>query len=256
MNARYLLFVTAISMLLLASSAEASPVPTVGIYDENSVQSNAVDFEATGSSFSLSEFTAAMSDAFLADRGGVNHGYVASQLELHFGTHQTKTLLLDQIEGSNIGSGVPNGSPIPISGSAAMASTPSGGFEFTAFGFTDILNADPDEHIVAFGVTTLSVTNRDYGNVTVTGRLASGASLSATRHMFEPAGAGDTFFGLQAPASDYFTSFTMTYDGGAGIDNRLWFDDIGFITAVVPEPASASFLILGVVGLMRRRRAS
>ncbi|MCB9853070.1 MAG: hypothetical protein H6819_08240, partial [Phycisphaerales bacterium] len=241
-------------LFLSAGAALATASPTTGIYDENTIQVNTVDFDAIGSAFTASQFAVDIASAFANDRGGVIDGTVAMTHE--FGVNQTKSLDLNLIDGTNIGTGVPNGSPTAISGTAAFASTPDGGFNYTAFGFTNILNADPDEHVIALGVTTLSLNNRDYGNVTATGLLASGGSVSAVRHMFEPAAQGDTFFGLRAPANDYFTGFTLRYDGAVGGDNRLWFDDIGFITDIVsvPEPASVLFLSIGALPMLGRRR--
>ena len=78
-------------------------------------------------------------------------------------------------------------------------------------------------------------------------------TVTATRHIFDPSGAGDTFFGLQAPAGHYFTGFNMGYDGEVVPDVRLWFDDLGFITAVVPEPATMTLLSLCSLLTLRRR---
>ncbi|HPF37767.1 MAG TPA: PEP-CTERM sorting domain-containing protein [Phycisphaerae bacterium] len=252
-SSRYLV----LAVIVLVSGGEvALAAPTVGVYDENTAQANTIDFEASGSNISLSQFTSEIADAFADDRGGVNDGFVFSSLPLEYGVSQSKTLLFEAIDGTNVASGVATASPTAISGTSVFASTPEGGYNYTAFGFTNILNGVPDERVVAFGVTTLSVNNRDYGNVSVTGALASGGSLAATRHMFEPATMGDTFFGLRAPANDYFTGFSLTYDGGAGGDNRLWFDDIGFITApvTVPEPASVVMCLVGAIVITGRRR--
>jgi hypothetical protein len=64
--------------------------------------------------------------------------------------------------------------------------------------------------------------------VTVTGRLASGGTISASRAISEDGGLGDTFYGLTAPGGDHFTGFSISYD--SGIDQAIWFDDIGFRT--------------------------
>ena len=87
------------------------------------------------------------------------------------------------------------------------------------------------------GVTALSITNRDYGNVTVTAHLVSGGSEAATRHILnDPTGSGNTFFGLTAPANDYITSVSpwgMTARSSAPPTSGSGSTIFGFITAQV-----------------------
>ena len=220
---------------------------TTGVYDENITQPNTVDFVAPGSTITAAQFAADIATAFAQDQGGVIGGGVLGAF-YDFGVNESKTLRFRAIEGTNWGIGSPTSSPLPISGTSAFASSSGGGFDFTSFEFAEIINGEPNEQVVSFGITALSVDDRDYGNVTVTGRLASGGHLLATRQIAEPATLGDTFFGFAAPNGDHFTGFALEYDGAVVADVRLWFDDIGFITAIVPEPGSL------LIALWARRR--
>lgn len=206
---------------------------TVGVYDENVIATNGVDFTATGSSMSVEQFKADMATAFARNNGGVIDGSIYSG-SYNFGVGQRKSLRLVTVGDSTWGTGVP-GENRPISGTGAFSILGLQGTESyrsVTFSFSMIANGDPGEQVVQFGVTALSLTGRDYGAVTTTGHLASGGSLTASRAIKEPNGWGDTFFGLAAPAGDHFTGFTLGYSGPVTApDYRLWFDDIGFITA-------------------------
>lgn len=244
--------------LCLTASAQAAPV--TGIYDENVVATNSVDFVASGSSLTDAQFAANVFAAYGLDFGGVIDASVLAGA-YEYGISGTKTLQFGAVDGTNWGIGTP-GTDRTISGTGAFASTDNGGYDFTSLAFLGILNGLPDEYVVEFGVTALSLTDRDYGDVTVVARLASGATLAATRSISEANGQGDTFYGFTAPAGDYFAGFSLAYDGAVVPDFRLWFDDIGFRTAVVtavpavPEPSTLVLMATGAVGvaLSRRRR--
>ncbi len=230
----------------------ASAAPVTDIYDEQLVQPNAVDYVAAGSTVALEAFKAHILNAYQQDHGGVIDGSVLSSA-YQFGVNESKTLRFGTTDGTNWGIGSPTITVLPISGTGAFGGITQGSFDYTAFAFNEITDGEQDEHVVSFGVTVLSSLNRDYGNVTVTGRFASGSTVSATRAITEQPTFGDTFYGFAAPAGDYFSGFTMEYDGAIVPDVRLWFDDIGFITAVVPEPSSAAIILLGGIVSLRRR---
>ena len=169
--------------------------------------------------------------AFHDNLGGVIDASVLSGY-FDYGVGQTKTLKMLAADGTNYGIGSPS-NPTPISGTGAYASSFSGGYDFTSIDFIELQNADPDEHVVEFGVTALST--RDYGNVRVEGRLYDGGTMSATRHISEGNALGDTFYGFTAPAGNYFTGFSLSYDGSIVSPVQLCFDDIGFRTAKVGQ---------------------
>ncbi|MDX1925156.1 MAG: Ig-like domain-containing protein [Pirellulaceae bacterium] len=214
---------------------------TVGVYDENIEALNAVDFVATGSTLTNTQFAAEVAVAFARNAGGVIDGtLLASQYE--FGVEQSKSIGFGPTspETNNWGGGTP-GDNRPISGVGAFATVGFAGlesFRSTTFGFGNIANGVPNEHVIKIGITALSLTGRDYGIVTTTAYLSGGGSVSASRRISEANSQGDTFFGLSAPAGEYITSFKIGYDGPVvSPDVRLWFDDIGFITNFTPNRA-------------------
>ena len=220
-------------------SAFPNAIATTGVYDENAVVTNAVDYVATGSSLTNTAFAADVAGAFPGDSGGViDGGGGAATVQYSYGVDQSRALTLQTAGGTSVGVG--NGYAISKDGAFASGS-PS--YNLVSLNFQSIAGGVANEHVVEMGVTALSVTNRDYGNVTATARLFSGGTLTATRHINDPTGAGDTFYGFTAPAGDYLTGFSLSYDGAVTgtPDTRLWFDDIGFVTApvVTPTPPAA-----------------
>ncbi len=208
---------------------------TVGVYDENIVAPNTVDFVAQGSTINNAQFAASVANAFSQNRGGVIDASLLAGV-YEFGVNQTKSMLFGPInQSSGWGIGAP-GDNRPISGGGAFATLGTGNldsYRATTLSFGEITNGDSNEHVIQFGITALSLTGRDYGTVTTTGFLSDGSSVSASRRISEVSSRGDTFFGFSAPAGLYFTSFKIGYDGLVVPDVRLWFDDIGFITGVV-----------------------
>lgn len=209
---------------------------TVGVYDENVVAANTVDFVATGSSVNNTQFAANIANAFAQNRGGVINGdYIAAYFD--FGVDASKTIYFwTESETNHWGGGVV-GSARAISGITALATFGMNGpesFRSTTFVFGAITNGEVNEHVVEMGITALSLTGRDYGTVTTTAYLSGGGSISASRPISELNSQGDTFFGLRAPTGEYITSFKIGHDGSMLVsDLRLFFDDIGFITKVV-----------------------
>lgn len=210
----------------------------VGVYDENIVAANTVDFVAGGSSVDNVDFAASVAADFQIDHGGVIDASILTFGGYDYGVSQNKSLKLNIAEDTNYAIGAEPGLVEPISGTGAYASTGGPAFNspysYTSFDF-EVVGGGVDEHVIEVGVTVLSFTGRDYGNVTVTGRLNGGGTVSATRPINEDAGLGDTFFGLTAPEGDHFTGFSLSYD--SDLDKQLWFDDIGFRTSSPPNQA-------------------
>ncbi|MEZ6134573.1 MAG: Ig-like domain-containing protein [Pirellulaceae bacterium] len=210
---------------------------TVGIYDENVIAANTVDFVAAGSTVTNTEFATDVANAYAQNRGGVIDGSVLSG-RYEFGAALSKSIPFAPTspQTSTWGIGAP-GSNRTISGTGAFATVGVSGpasYSSTTFAFGAISDGNPNEHVVQIGITALSLNGRDYGVVTTTAHLSGGGALEASRQISEPNGQGDTFFGLSAPAGEYITGFTIGYAGAvASPDFRLWFDDIGFITDVV-----------------------
>jgi VCBS repeat-containing protein len=211
----------------LLSTTNPNAIATVGVYDENVINTNKVDFEADGSTVSSAKFKDYIASQYQYDNAGVIDGSALGGY-YSYGTDQSKILTVQTDDGTNWAIGSAYG----ISGTGAFASSVEGGYGFTSFR----LFPESGERVVAVGVTVLSVSNnhgvRDYGNVTVTAHLSSGGTLSASRHIDEAKGAGDTFYGFEAPEGDAIAGFSLKYDGPVygTPDVSLWFDDIGFVT--------------------------
>src|SRR5690606_5933577 len=122
-------------------------------------------------SFTDAEFADRVEAAFADDRGGVIHSGLGA--DYTFGASQSKTLTVRPAGGTSWAIGY---SAYGISGNGAFASTIDGNYQFTSLDFAGIGGGAPGEAVVALGVTALSISGRDYGNVTVTARLASGRS--------------------------------------------------------------------------------
>lgn len=205
-------------------------IPTVGVYDENVIQPNTVDFVASGSAVTNVQFSADVAAAYAQDSGGVINGEVLGAYHSYGVDHQ-KVLEILPGDGTNWGIGAPF-NPIPISGTGAFA-TFSPTYNYLDLNFVNIDGGSANEHVVEFGLTALSTSYKDFGNVTVAGQLAGGGEVSAVRHINDMAGQGDTFYGLKAPTGDYFTGLTIRYDGSVTSNYNMFFDDVGFITADV-----------------------
>ncbi len=212
--------------------------PVAGVYDENISNTNTVDSVAPASHFSATQFASDIAAAFRAERRRSDRRICAWHF-WEFGLGRGKSLEINAAEGTNwaIGTG------FSISGTGSYSSTPDGGNNFTSLEFTSIRAGGHtgtllDEHVVKFGVTVTS-TGSNYGNVMVTGRLASGGTVSASRVIDGGSQFEDTFYGLAAPTGDHFVGFRMQYDGNPAYV-PLRFDDIGFITSEAAASAAVA----------------
>ena len=82
----------------------------MGVYDENVVDPNTVDFVATGSSPSNTDFASNVASAFAQDMGGVIDGESLGQI-YSYGTSLSKDLTLQPANGATWGSGPATTSP-------------------------------------------------------------------------------------------------------------------------------------------------
>lgn len=225
---------------------------TVGVYDENVVNANAVDYVAFGSSFTASEFATDVAAAWQQNAGGVADSNGLGFF-YEFGASANKQLRLKVVENTNYGLG----GGAAISGTSAF-STSFGSYDYSSFSFESIstlANEPLDERVTRFGLTVLSdeLNNfaRDYGTVTVTGRLASGGTVTASRVINARRNLGDTFYGLAAPTGDSFIGFSVGYAGSPdATPQALRFDDIGFITSAFIEPPPPSLGVSIASGIL------
>ena len=250
---------------LTAAPAVAAVVPTVGVYDSQSPQTNIVDFIAntggtstatTGAGDTLNGFKPAVATAFANNFGGVYQfeaplgtGTVPGGIQAQYGVDATKTLNI-----STLFRAAGFGTSTEISGGAEgifRSGTDDSGSG--AFSFDSITGGAAGEQVTRFGLTFLG---RDAaGTVTGVATLSGGGTITKSA-LINAGAAQDTFFGFDAPAGQFLTQVAFTGTGRAKT-----FDDLGFVTAVipaavVPEPSSALAVVAGT-GLLslRRRRA-
>jgi len=258
---------TLLALASMAGSAQAVTLTVTGVYDENVNQTNFVDNQAPGNAMSSSAFATAVGAAFTAGRGGVitfdtsgntNATVYSETMDVNFGTG--KHLIVSSNQPYNFrqfmsifsisGNGTADGSK-----GLAAADTVSNATEM-ALSFAQITGGLPGEVVTTAGFTLLSRNDFSQGvsiEWFINGLPAAYSTQTDTIGM--GAGVDDTFFSFTAPASSYITGVRIVYGGAApGLDRRLGIDDLGFITATVPEPGRAVFLCMALVGGMMRRR--
>ena len=258
-----------ITLIALACTAApalagAAVVPTVGVYDSQSPQTNFVDFIAntggtstatTGPGDSLNGFKPAVAAAYSNNFGGVYQfetplggDTVSGGIQAQYGVSASKTLNINTLyraaafgTSTEISGGAEG---IFRTGAAGTGALDSGNGTFV---FDSITGGATNEEVVSFGLTFLG---RDgAGTVTGVATLSGGSTITKSAAI----GSGltqDTFFGFDAPSGQFLTQVAFTKTG-----RDKTFDDLGFVTAVIPEPASAGLAVAGLAGVLLRRRA-
>ena len=191
--------------------------------DENIIEPNAVDLLADVS-VPLNVFADIIADAYAMDFGGVAQG---SGWSFDYGSSLAKTIHFEPVLAgfaNYVGGALSN---TDFYGSLSIA---NGELSFRP---TMIENGLPQEQLIGFGVTVLAQTF-DYGLTALTGNLSDGSQLVASSRVDGATLEGDTLFALMAPPGIYFTELTLEWESPG--PPRLYFDDIGFVTAQVPEP--------------------
>src|SRR6266480_109929 len=256
--------------LLAGFSGTAAPIPTVGVYDETTTQSNNVDFNAVFSSgtggatvvntttastgdgpiySTIGPFNGVLAAAFAADAGGVWNfdtqptGNLAEANVLSYGLSQTKTITITQTNPFTpmfVSAGGPTHDADSISLSNYLDNI--NGFSY-AFSFSNLTGATLGETgVMELGFTALSASDPNsgtpinFGTVTAIASFRGGGSVTETTTIDSVKGAGDTFFGFVAPTGETITGFSISSSAtGTGSPDL---DDIAFVTnaAAVPEP--------------------
>src|SRR5882672_186890 len=212
-----------VSSFALAVNPNAKP--TAGVYDEQTIQANKSDFDATGVSFSAARFAARVRDGYLNNTGGVIDGAFFSEL-YSFGTGNSK--VFDILWNDSLLFTPSATTAAPISGLTAFGT----GSKNVTIDIQPIAEGGAvGEKTVEIGLTTLSQNSANFGAVTVKALLDNGTFVSATRNVSEALGQGDTFFGLRAPAGRYITGINIVHNHPTS--TRMYFDDVAFRTGVV-----------------------
>src|SRR6266850_2322080 len=212
-----------VSSFALAVNPNAKP--TAGVYDEQTIQANKSDFDATGNSFSAARFAARVRDGYLNNTGGVIDGAFFTEL-YSFGASNSK--VFDIIWNDNLLFTPTATTATPISGTTAFGT----GSRNVTIDIQPLLEGGAvGEKTVEIGLTAMSQNSANFGAVTVKAILDNGQQVSANRNITEALGQGDTFFGLRAPAGRYITGINITHNHPTS--TRMYFDDVAFRTAVV-----------------------
>lgn len=228
--------------------ARATPPLSVGVYDENVLQPNTVDVEAAGNTLTLAKIKSDVLTGFPINDAAVLNGDITTG-NFTFGTGLSKSVnFASTIHNQTLG--VANlasaNFATPISGTSAFGLTPT-----DHYSIGPVVGGVSGEHIDEFGLTVLSQTV-DLGTVTVSIDQSNGTTQSVQRHITASNGGQDTFYGFTAPAAVAITGFAISTSQTE--QNGLFFDDIGFATSALPEPASFGLLISASM-LLRRRRS-
>jgi len=252
----------AVAVGLSGSAAQAALVqPTTGTYDEQTTATNSVDTSATAAPNNAATFSTAVSTAYAADLGGVINFDLSANatdtvLSALYGTSQNKTLtitsnktLSDQTVTSSTSI---SGLRVALLGANTLG---AGGNDFTLT-VGPITGGLTNEAVTRVGLTALSRNTTGFpGSFTLTATYSGGGTDSSTFTLSNTSGAGDTFVGFSAPAGQAISS--LAFDGPdatTGQDTRLIFDDLGFVTSVVPEPSMVGLILIPTLGLLSRRR--
>ncbi len=276
------------STLLLATTAQGAFI-TTGVYDEQVVQSNTVDFiapaapgdeaKAIDTVAKLDTYKTTLTNAFAAGTGGVvtfdsftptDSLGTGGSINANFASGaKTLNITTSAPNGLSLATNLTNRIPISAKGEAGRAATQQGGTNGTAltmgtltglsgtatveFLIGSIDGGAPLEVINSFGITVLSRAARDLGIVTAVATFTDNTTAVASRNIGAPGAAlGDTFYGFIAPTNLGISKVAISYTING--ENSTSFDDLAFTSTVIPEPTSLGLLGLGVFMMLRRRR--
>ena len=268
--------VIAVLSLLMGSGAQAAFVAT-GVYDEQVVQTNSVNFnmgysgnttwttgigQTLGDSqiLTLEQFKPMVEAAFLAGNGGVisfdgvnNEDYNNMQsFDVSF-AGGAKTMTLSNQIGGSYSIGGPQGGRTAISGEQFLG---TGGNPHFDLEFADFMGFAADEKVTAVGVTILGRDGQGIGrNFRViayyTNGMDSGSSSTfRSFNMKNGNGSQDSFSGIIAPDGYWITSIRVHSDHGIYTS----IDDLAFVTSIIPEPTTLALLGFGGLAVLKSRK--
>jgi hypothetical protein len=238
-------FAIATFLLIVANNVcfAISFLTAVRTYDENVVQTNAVDVSATP--LTVSQMTANVAAAFDSLRGGVinfdNGAFTDSRTMDVLFAGGTKSLRLTNaardwsigVLGTFSSSGAISGGNVGFNGSPSPFPVPY----LNDFVFGDVTDTTSGsallERVTSFGFTIIDSNFNGSGNsLQFTAFYSDGSSSSLSYTIPLALNTQDTFFGWSAPAGAFITHVSFTSN------NNTATDDWAFITSPVPEPAT------------------
>lgn len=259
--------------LVLAGPAHAA-VQLTGTYDpadDNDVDQSGTFLSATGSASAanvvdVTTFTTSVATAFGNGTGGViSFDAIGDAIDVSGTTLTTSvfggaTLTMNAPDSGGtalLGAGSGSGGRLPTSGQTGstdggrLGQTGGRDFVFDSFVFS---GAAGGTKVTSFGATLVHRQHNGSWNATAT--FSDGSTLVFNDVAFaetDTANTLDTFFGAVAPTDTWITSFIIETTTAS---SNTWLDDVGFTTAVVPEPSSIALVGLGgLITLVRRRRS-
>ncbi len=264
-----LLLPSALALAPCISSAATIAYGVTGIYDENILEPQSVDTNASGNSLASTApndvlgFSTRVAAAFSANAGGVinfegpsttaSDGHTA--LGITYGGGKTLEITSSTTEDDVIFAndftslGAISGTKGLISGDPADTAW--------RMSFSPIMGGMPGEIITSAGFTVLS--RLDNAQELTVHWFINGdtqiadAAFTDAEEIAAGINADDTFFSYTAPEGSAITGFRFTF-GGSQSDKRLGIDDLGFITSAIPEPSAPLLGLLGAATLSLRRR--
>lgn len=232
----------------LAFSAQAQFV-VVGTYNEQTVNVNTIEQEASISNISLGNFTTLMASSFTAGTGGVINFDVSLSDSSSFtasynGGLSTLTVTMNAAaSGNQWNTTNQDASTWAISGTRYLGTNANSQARFdfstplTHFGITQLWrNANRTGAVTVFYDDSTSVSVGNFSSL-------GGSNVGTVNQT------PDVFFGWAAPSGKAITRVDIIGDG------FIRYDDLGFV--VIPEPSTAALFGVGLIGfiLARRRRA-
>lgn len=262
MNFKHLVIVPFVLCTVGAVSIANASIVSVGLFDENVVQSNSVDVSAT--TYTAGQVSVDVASAFAAGQGGVidfDNGTITdpNRLEATF-AGGTKTLHVRNDERTwsigNLGTGSAgalSGGRVLFNGAPDPFPTPYLN-RFVFEDVTDQFGVSTGDVVTTFGLIVLDLNttlNGGDNDLEVTITFSDNSTLSLLHTVPGSFNANDTFFGYQASNGQSIKEIAIS------ATNNLATDDWAFIVSpsAIPEPGSAAMLaMLGMATVMRRRR--
>lgn len=237
------LFAVSLAIGMVAMSQHtAAAIVTVGVYDENTGNTDTVDVVSTGSSLDLAQTQSLVATAFANNLGGVWNFDTAVTGEWEYGTQYTSfDLTYGVSQSQTLGLSV-------TSGTGGITANNTAGNAISGAGQANLPGLGSRVWTPGTALTMIAITTLDQGNTDRQGRLVAKLQDNSTISTAFAAGTTDTLHVLTASAANPIVQFTWDVNATGYV---RW-DDLAFV--VIPEPSAALLGGMGLLLLLRRRR--